>query len=42
MVTDTGQRLTLIDLLDGPDHVVHEILQVAQRVGYTGSLVDRR
>ena len=36
----TGKKgLTLVDLLDGADHVVHEILQIAQRVGDTGSLV---
>ena len=33
--------LTLINLLYGPDHVVHKVLQIAQRVGNRSSFVDR-
>jgi len=33
--------LTLVNLLYSPDHVVHKVLQVAQRVGNRSSLVDR-
>ena len=34
--------LTLLDLLDGTDHIIEEILQVTNRVGDAGCLVDLR
>jgi len=33
-------ELTLLDLIASPDEIVDEVLQIAERVGDTSSLVD--